>query len=93
MTSVPQGITCTSCYFLESVAMGRSILSLHYILLLLVRRESGKFTQEILLRVNWLYVVQNLTRPPLQRESVARARLIKTEEKKAWYSKHSRFIC
>ena len=34
---LPHGITCTSCYFPESVsywAMGRSILSLHYILLL-----------------------------------------------------------
>ena len=35
---IRHGITCTSCYFPESVfyrAMGRSILSLHYILLLI----------------------------------------------------------
>ena len=34
---IRHGITCTSCYFPESVfyrAMGRSILSLHYILLM-----------------------------------------------------------
>ena len=36
---LPHGITCMSCYFPESVsywAMGRSILSLHYILLVQV---------------------------------------------------------
>ena len=35
---IRHGITCTSCYFPESVSyreMGRSILSLHYILLVI----------------------------------------------------------
>ena len=43
--NLPHGITCMSCYFPESVsyrAMGRSILSLHYILLLLLDKYSLK---------------------------------------------------
>ena len=43
---IRHGITCTSCYFPESVsyrAMGRSILSLHYILLIYVATEGEIF--------------------------------------------------
>ena len=42
---IPHGIMCTSCYIPESVsyrAMGRSMLPLHYILLVTLAQDSNQ---------------------------------------------------